>query len=99
MNSEETNPPAVVLSTTLLNVARSHQPKGSMCSSCAWARRNCEGLDFESMLVIGKDDSTGAKIVRCTGHLSSNTEKKTDFLAAALRSETFNAMYPADSAG
>jgi hypothetical protein len=38
------------------------------------------------MLVIGKDDSTGAKIVRCTGHLSSNTEKKTDFLAAALRS-------------
>jgi hypothetical protein len=86
MNSEETNPPAVVLSTTLLNVARSHQPKGSMCSSCAWARRNCEGLDFESMLVIGKDDSTGAKIVRCTGHLSSNTEKKTDFLAAALRS-------------
>ena len=70
-------------STALLNVARSHQPKGSMCVSCAWARRNCEGLGFESMPVIGTDGRTGAKIVRCTEHLS--TEKKTDFLAA-LRS-------------
>lgn len=37
------------------------------------------------MPVIGKDDSTGAKIVRCTEYLGGNTEKKTDFLAAAMR--------------
>ncbi len=86
MNTEQQTPPAVVLSTALLNVVRSHQPKGGMCASCAWARRNCESLEFESMPVIGKDDSTGAKIVRCTEHLSGNTEKKTDFLEAALRS-------------
>lgn len=86
MNTEQPTPPAVVLSTTQLNVVRSHQPKGDMCNSCAWARRNCEGLGFESMPVIGKDGGTGAKIVRCTEYLSGNTEKKTDFLAAALRS-------------
>jgi hypothetical protein len=86
MTTKQPTPPPVVLSTALLNVARSHQPKGSMCMSCLWARRNCEGLGFESMPVLGKDDSTGAKIVKCTEHLSSNTEKKTDFLAAALRS-------------
>ena len=47
-----------------------------MCLSCIWARRNCESLDFESMKVIGTDDKTGAKIVKCTEHLSANIEKK-----------------------
>ena len=85
MSTEPPTPPAVVLSTAQLNGARSHQPKGGMCASCVWSRRNCEGLEFESMPVIGKDDSTGAKIVRCTEYLGGNTEKKTDFLAAAMR--------------
>lgn len=58
---------------------RSHQPKGSMCLSCVWARHNCESLNFESMKVIGTDDKTGAKIVKCTEHLSANVEKKHTF--------------------
>jgi hypothetical protein len=86
MTIKQPTQPPVVLSTAQLNAGRSHQPKGGMCAACAWARRNCEGLKFEAMPVIGKDESNGAKIVRCTDYLSGNPEKKTDFLEAALGS-------------
>lgn len=48
---------------------RTHQPKGGMCCICAWQRRNCAALPFETMPVIGVDTATGANIVRCTEHL------------------------------
>jgi hypothetical protein len=46
-----------------------YQPKGGMCGTCAWRASNCAGLPFAAMPVIGRDQATGAKIVRCTEHL------------------------------
>lgn len=42
-----------------------HRPKGSMCTQCVHASRNCSGFDFKRMPAIGKDRD-GTVIVRCT---------------------------------
>ncbi len=42
-----------------------HRPKGSMCTQCVHASRNCSEFDFKHMPAIGKDRD-GTVIVRCT---------------------------------
>lgn len=46
--------------------ARSHQPKGGMCATCAYRAGDCSNLAFEQMPVILVLD--GLSIVRCTQH-------------------------------
>ena len=47
----------------------SYQPKGSMCMSCMYSRKDCSHLDFASMRVI--DVTPSASIVRCTEYVSN----------------------------
>lgn len=49
---------------------RTHQPKGSMCYSCAKSSADCSGLSFESMPVISRA-SDGVLIVRCTERVAA----------------------------
>lgn len=76
---------AFLASRHAISTGQSPRPEGGMCTSCASARKNCAVLDFETMQIIGTDDRTGAKIVRCTDYVSDSLEKKTDFLAVGLR--------------
>lgn len=44
-----------------------HRPRGTMCVTCTDRARDCSGLPFERMRVIGKD-AEGLAIVICTEH-------------------------------
>lgn len=65
-----------------------HRPKGSMCTQCVHASRDCSGLDFKHMPAIGKDRD-GTIIVRCVAY---EKDAFLDYLATLQKvSVTFDA--------
>lgn len=49
---------------------KSHQPKGSMCTSCTKIKADCSSLPFDRMPVIVKSPS-GVTVVKCTEFVRS----------------------------
>jgi len=50
-----------------------YQPKGSMCISCKFAKRDCSFLSFNTMPVIKKINSVTVS-VKCTEHVQKTKE-------------------------
>ena len=48
-------------------MSTSHQPKGSMCTTCTNGSEACAALPFEAMQVI-KTYPDGVKAVKCSSH-------------------------------
>jgi len=43
---------------------KSHRPKGALCMICVHKLKDCSGMEFEKMPVIGKDQD-GIVVVNC----------------------------------